>query len=126
MAGSPYARRVNPVLEKWQRLYNKPTRAEQMLEPYVAKLGVPYRFQHPIYHYILDFGLIQQKIAIECDGLEHKRKDREIRDAERTAWLKKHGWRVVRIDDQDIFNNPAAALNRALEPFGLSVKEEGE
>jgi very-short-patch-repair endonuclease len=111
------------VLEKWQRLYNKPTRAEQLLEPCVARLGVPYRFQHLVWHYVIDFALVAQKVAIECDGLEHKRKDRALKDAERTAWLKKHGWMVVRIDDQEIFENPAAALNRALEPFGLSVKE---
>jgi len=122
VAGSPYAARVNPVLAKWQKLYNKPTRAEQALEPVLAKLGVPVRFQHIVWHYILDFAIINEKIGIECDGLEHKRKDRQLKDAERTAWLKKHGWRIVRIDDADILRDPVEALNRAMESAGLPYR----
>lgn len=122
MAGSPYARRVNPVLEKWQRLYNRPTKAEQILEPYVAKLGIPYRFQHLVYHYVTDYCLPTVKTVVELDGLEHKRKDRQLKDAERTAWFKKHGWQVIRIDDTEVFDDPAGALNRAMERANLPYR----
>jgi very-short-patch-repair endonuclease len=93
-----------------------------MLEQVLARLGVPIRFQHIVWHYILDFAIINDKIAIECDGPDHKRADRQLKDAERTAWLKKHGWQVVRIENDAIYEDPAGALNRAMEQAGLPYR----
>lgn len=122
MAGTFGGHRVNPVLEKWQRLYTKPSRAEVAFEPYVAKLGVPYRFQHIYWKYVLDFALPAQKVDIELDGPDHKRSDRQMKDAERTAWLKKQGWTVVRIQNDEVFDDPVGALNRAMERAGLPYR----
>lgn len=111
---SSFRPRQNPVLANWDYLYKHPTAAEQQLEYAVAQLGVPYRFQHIVWKYILDFALPQQMIAIECDGKDHKRADKIAKDAERTAWLEKHGWRVIRLDDDDILRDSHGALARAL------------
>ena len=109
-------------MERWQRLYNKPSKAEVAFEPYVAKLGVPYRFQHVLYHYVLDFALVIQKVDIELDGPDHNRTDRKLKDAERTSWLQKHGWTVVRIQNDEVFDDPVGALNRAMERAGLPYR----
>ena len=41
MAGNDF------FLMRWAKLYSKPTEAETALEPAIASLGTPYRFQHP-------------------------------------------------------------------------------
>lgn len=112
-------------MSKWFRLYTKQTRAERLMEGALARLGVPVRFQHIVWKYILDFAIINDKIAIECDGPEHRRADRKIRDDERTHWLQKQGWKVVRIDNDDIYEDPVGALNRAMERAGLPYRIEG-
>ena len=116
-----YTKRPNPVLENWDWLYKNPTRAEQMLEPYVAKLGVPYRFQHLVWRYIMDFALPTLKVDIEIDGADHYRADKRKKDAERTAWLEKSGWRVVRIPNDDVFEDPEKALRTALANAGINL-----
>ena len=113
----------NPVLAFWDRLYQKPTRAEKLLEPYIARLGVRYRFQHRVWNYILDFALPDYSLDIELDGPDHARKTK--RDNDRTAWLIKKGWTVVRIDDQEVFEDPVRALNSALERAGLDLRVAG-
>lgn len=114
------ASRQNPVLSFWDTLYRNPTKAEKRLEPYIARLGVPYRFQHIVWKYILDFALPEQMLDIELDGPDHARKQK--RDNERTAWLNKKGWTVVRISDAEVFRDPVAALNSALERAGLDLR----
>jgi len=111
----------NPVLANWDYLYKHPTKAEQLLEPYVAKLGIPYRFQHLVWRYIMDFALPTLKVDIELDGNEHYRSDRKKRDAERTQWLEKCGWKVVRIPDDDVFEDPERALKTALAKAGINL-----
>lgn len=107
-------------MANWDYLYQNPTKAELLLEPEVAKLGVPYRFQHRIWNYILDFALPAWKVAIEVDGDSHRRKDQMLKDEQKTAWLAKRGWRVVRTTNEAVFRDPAAALKAALSSIDLS------
>lgn len=109
--------RPNPVVANWDRLYQNPTAAELALEPEVAKLGIPYRFQHRVWNYILDFAVMPWKLAIEVDGASHRRKAQIEKDAQKTEWLAKRGWRTVRILNEDVFKDPAAALAAALAPL---------
>lgn len=37
------------MLRRWAALYADPTPAEQAIEPAIASMGVPYRFQHPLW-----------------------------------------------------------------------------
>ena len=74
-------------------------RAKQILD----ELGVNYIEQYSTrLGFIIDFAIPEKKIAIEVDGKhwhENKKKDR-FRD-----WmLKRAGWKVVRIDEDEIEN----------------------
>lgn len=111
------AGRQNPVLGNWLRLYENPTRAEKLLEPEIAKLGLVYRYQHKVWNYLLDFCLLDLKIAIEADGPNHNRPAQREKDKRRTEWLEKRGWRVVRLTNDEIYRDPAATLKRALLPL---------
>jgi len=59
--------------------------------------------------YTLDFALIpeksnQEQIDIECDGKQHQIVDGMpvLEDIERDYYLKNHGWKVMRFQNQDI------------------------
>lgn len=103
-------------LSRWARLYTAPTMAEQALEPAVAKLAVPYRAQHPVFAagVILDFALLDSKIAIEVDGDSHKGPKAQEKDRLRTAKLEKLGWVVVRCTNEQAISEPDATVARLL------------
>lgn len=109
--------KANPVLANWDWLYSHPTKAELALEPEVAKLGIPYRFQHRVWNFVVDFALPTLMVAIEVDDPSHNRADKRRKDAERTEWLVGRGWRVVRTTNAEAIADPAAALIRALGPL---------
>jgi very-short-patch-repair endonuclease len=114
----------NPmVLRWWAAAYSNPTPAEKALEPEVAKLGVPYRIQHPIWalSYRLDFALPTLGIAIEVDDPSHTAKRKRAADTKRTARLKKAGWRVLRTTNAAVLADPAKALRDLLKAAGLDL-----
>lgn len=121
MPRAAVARKPNPVLQNWDWLYQNPTPAERALEPHVAKLGIPYRFQHKVWNYIIDFALPTVKVAIEVDDKSHNRADKRRKDAERSEWLSRRGWRVVRTTNDEVLADPAAALDRLVSAAGLSA-----
>jgi len=70
--------------------------------------GFKFRRQQPIGKYIVDFVNFKRKIVIEVDGGQHtiyKEKDK-VRD----NWLKKEGYRVVRLWDNEVLNNIEGVL----------------
>jgi adenine-specific DNA-methyltransferase len=73
--------------------------------------GYKFRRQHPFGPYILDFYCAKARLVIEVDGGQHMDAKNAIADAERTAYLKQRGLRVLR------FNNRQALLqtNAVLE-----------
>lgn len=101
---------------KWAQLYTGQTKAESALEPAVAALGRPYRFQHPFFgnHYFVDFALLEDKIIIEVDGKSHNSKAAKDADAVRTTTLEKLGWTVVRCKNEDAVRDPAGTVARCL------------
>lgn len=112
---------------RWCRLY-KGTKAELALEPAVARLGVPYRTQFPLFlyggRYFPDFVLPTLLLVIEVDDPSHDDPKKQAEDAERTAELKKRwGWSVIRIPNKDAIENPRAALKRALAQLPRPIRE---
>lgn len=109
-------------LMRWAKLYSNPTEAEYALEPAVAALGVPYRFQHPLWGLKVfpDFVLPRHKVVIEVDDPSHERKKKQREDAERTARLNKHGWIVVRCTNDEALNDPYGTIERLINLPELS------
>lgn len=59
--------------------------------------------QHPVGPYIADFACIATKLIVEVDGDTHS-SDEEIKhDKAREEFLKKRGWRVLRVWNNDVY-----------------------
>lgn len=106
-------------LLRWAKLYSNPTPPEASLEPAIAALGLPYRFQHPLWglRVFPDFVLSKQKIVIEVDGPEHRRTAQRKKDAERTKLLERHGWTVVRCTNEEALEDPKGVVERLIKPL---------
>jgi very-short-patch-repair endonuclease len=108
-------------LTRWARLYSDPTPAERALEPAVAALGRPYRFQHPLWHlgYFPDFALTADRVIFEVDDPGHRRAAARARDRVRTERLIRAGWRVFRCTNAEALADPVAAVARMAQAAGL-------
>jgi very-short-patch-repair endonuclease len=72
--------------------------------------GLKFRRQLPIGRYVADFVCLRHRLIIEADGPHHD----AARDAERDAWLKTQGFRVLRFQNAEI-NDPDRVLGLILE-----------
>ena len=77
----------------------------------------------------LDFALPCRRglIDVECDGFRwHSHKIQRLKDRRRDRELKKLGWKVMRITEEELVRKPAVALRRVkklLRKFGGSHPE---
>lgn len=111
-------------LLRWAKLYSNPTDAERAIEPAIASMGVPYRFQHPLWGLKVfpDFVLQYHKLVIEVDDPSHSRTKKKAEDAERTRKMARHGWRVVRCTNEEAINDPYGTVDRLMEEAGLPLQ----
>jgi very-short-patch-repair endonuclease len=73
--------------------------------------GYKFRRQRPIGPYIADFASIRHRLIVEVDGGQHADSSA---DAKRTAWLERYGWRVIRIWNNEVSNNPDGVADHIL------------
>lgn len=109
------------LLPRWAKLYSQPTPAEAAIEPAIAALGVPYRFQHPLWALGIfpDFVLLNERVVLEVDDPSHNTKRKRDADALRTKKLNAAGWRVARCSNADAIANPHDAVNRMMVDLNL-------
>ena len=67
--------------------------------------GMRFRRQHPIGPYIADFACIPANLIVEVDGATHGSDEEVTHDRKRDAYLRKSGWRVVRIRNEDVYQH---------------------
>ncbi len=113
------ARRSTPgMLHRAWELRQAPTIAEARLWAYLRTLreqGVNFRRQHAIGPYVADFCAPKQRLVIELDGSQHLKQHE--RDAARGAYLRAHGYRVIRFWNDQVLrdmNAVAATMARVL------------
>ncbi len=113
----------------WAKLVKGMTLAELSLEIEIAKLGFPYRVQHPffLWHsrrlpFFPDFYVMRpgSPFIIEVDDPDHDKPEKKKRDAVRTQRI----WEVeripvVRVTNAEVHADPAAALAKALEKLDV-------
>lgn len=99
----------------WGRLY-RGTPAELALEPAVASLGVPYRFQHPLFLWgtkiFPDYALPTIGVVLEVDDPSHEQPEKIADDARKTAVLEGLGYVVVRCTNEEAISDPFAVVDR--------------
>ena len=75
--------------------------------------GFHFRQQHAIGKYIVDFCASREKLIIELDGRQHA--EQAAYDAERTAFLKSKGYRVIRFWNDEVLDNLDAVVSKILK-----------
>ncbi|MBN8887826.1 MAG: endonuclease domain-containing protein [Rudaea sp.] len=99
-----------------RRLRNAPTDAESKLWQRLRHRQLDhckFRRQHPFGDYILDFVCLERKIVIELDGAQHA--DRLEYDRQRTRFLERSGFTVLRFWNNEVFENLEDLLEVVLQ-----------
>ena len=94
-----------------RKLRKNQTDAEQILWLNLKNrrlLNYKFRRQFVIEPYIADFVCLELKLIIELDGSQHI--EQAEPDAERTLFLKQQGFKLIRIWNNDLFNQIEAVL----------------
>jgi very-short-patch-repair endonuclease len=68
--------------------------------------------------YIADFVCRDAKLVVEVDGATHSTDDEIQRDANRTAFLERLGYAVLRVQNDDVYNAMEGVLRTVREALG--------
>ncbi|ANV87997.1 MULTISPECIES: endonuclease domain-containing protein [Cyanophyceae] len=90
-----------------QTLRNNMTEPEKKLWQILRgkQMGVKFRRQHGIGHYIADFYCPELKIVIEVDGDSHKSAEAQTYDAIRTDFMASLGITTLRFTNDEVIHN---------------------
>ncbi len=70
--------------------------------------GLKFRRQHPVDGFVVDFYCAERRLIVEVDGSIHDRQ--RAADEERQVILDASGYRVVRLHNDTVLHDPAAAI----------------
>jgi ATP-dependent DNA helicase DinG len=108
--------RVRGPTDRARRLRAQLTDGERKLWSHLRSrqlVGAKFRRQHPIGSYIVDFCCLDRKLVVEVDGGHHVAQLEA--DEQRTRFLMKLGYRVLRFWDNDVLANTDAVLQQIAE-----------
>ena len=77
--------------------------------------GFKFRRQNPIGHYIVDFSCPSKKLIIELDGGGHMQEEQKAYDKRRDTYLKKLGYKVLRVWNNEVYENLNGVFHRIYE-----------
>ena len=86
-------------------------------------LGEKFRREHPMGPYTLDFACLDLKLDVEIDGVDHQTEEGKARDQRRDAYLRQHGFEVLRIDGYRVTQDMAGVRE---EVEGVVKRLRGE
>ena len=78
--------------------------------------GLWFRRQVPIGAYVVDFVCYDARLVVEVDSGQHA--ERQSQDAQRTAWLKAQGFRVLRFWNNEVLADMEAVKAVIAEACG--------
>jgi len=70
--------------------------------------GFKFRRQYSIGPFIVDFVCLEKQLIIEVDGGQHA--EMTVEDNQRTEFLKRHGFRVLRFWNNEVFSQTESML----------------
>src|SRR5438552_14959579 len=77
--------------------------------------------QEPVGDYVADFACRERRLVVEIEGATHSSDDELRRDAIRTAFLERVGYRVIRFQNDDVYN----AMDGVSESILTALEEKG-
>ncbi len=107
-----------------KRMRRVPTRAEAKLWSRLREIEVDtshFRRQAPMGRYILDFVCHSARLVVEVDGGIHDLDFVASRDAEREAWIRGRGYRVLRVSNDDVMRDMDVVLERIVAALGADT-----
>ena len=82
-----------------------------------------FRRQATIGPYFADFACHHCKLVIEIDGSQHADAPNAVADAERTRFLERHGYRVLRFWNNDVLGNIEGVMTVIRDALGSGARE---
>lgn len=79
--------------------------------------GRKFRRQHSVGKFILDFYCASEKLAIELDGAHHFTEEGMEYDERRTRFLNSFEIRVLRFENEEVFQGPEDVLREIKKHF---------
>ena len=106
--------------EKRRRLRRRLTAAEATLWNLLKNKqldGRKFRRQHSVDKYVLDFYCPSENLAIELDGDHHFSDEGQKYDEKRSAYLNSLKIRVLRFENEEVFQSADAVLKEIRKHF---------
>ncbi len=125
--GMNFSGMINQVRE----LRKNQTKAEEIFWELVRNkgfLGLKFRRQHQIGHYIVDFYCHSERLIIEFDGEVHDTSEQRKKDEKRDKYLKSLGNKVLRFRNAELIKDTENVLQvivKSLSPPGRDGREGG-
>jgi len=90
--------------DKMKRGEYHPTSPEKEAKEILSKMGIEYIPQYSTRTgFVIDYAIPDKKIAIEIDGTKwHSSKKAQQRDRFKDYQLRREGWKVIRIKEDEI------------------------
>ncbi len=89
------------------------SRLELIVRKLLDELGVSYIPTKQLGPYFVDIYIPAKKLVVECDGAYwHGRPDMRERDRKRDGWMRKNGYKVLRLLEEEISDLASATLLR--------------
>ena len=118
-------RQRSPRVARARRLRREATDVENRLWYHLRSrqlAGAKFRRQEPLGPYFADFCGVEVKLVIELDGGQHA--DRQEHDRQRTAFLERCGYRVLRFWNAEVLEDLDAVMERIAEAVrGVGANE---
>ncbi len=86
-------------------------------------MGLSFRRQYPIGHYIVDFACPSKRLIVELDGSQHADDDAIAYDKQRTRALEADGWTVLRFWNDDVLKSIDAVCQHIVTVSGLAAPD---
>jgi very-short-patch-repair endonuclease len=86
-------------------------------------MGLSFRRQYPIGHYIVDFACPSKRLIVEADGSQHADDAAIAYDKQRTRVLEADGWTVLRFFNHDILKDIDAVCQHIVTVAGLAAPQ---
>jgi len=113
---------MNGLTQRARSLRRNATEAERLLWSGSRRKtveGFRFRRQVPLLGFIVDFACFEARLIVEVDGATHSEDTEIARDRQRDNILQDAGFAVLRVDNEDVFNN----LEGVLETIRLRLLE---
>jgi len=120
---SPTTRPIKKRTRRTRRLRREMTYPERKLWGLLRGrrlAGLKFRRQCPIGEYIVDFYCESAGLVVELDGESHATQGDD--DLDRQSALERQGFRILRVSNDDVLQDPEAVLLGIAKAAGIDIQ----